>query len=741
MDVIEMIQARRFWTSSRQSKRRLLTASLFLAFAVPLGAVPALGQTWDLIWSDEFNYAGAPDPSKWGYDIGGGGWGNQELQAYTDLPENSRVDGDHLIIEARTNGSSYSSARLVSRGKASWRYGRFEVRAQIPRGVGTWSGIWMLPEDNYYGIWPNSGEIDIVEHVGKDEGTMHASLHMLDRRSYLGNNPTGTVQFADGVSAFHEYAVEWTPAEIRFYYDDQLVQIVAPGVAGSGFYRDAGAGWQTWPFDQPFHLLFNVAVGGNWGGPDVDAGAFPTQMLIDYVRVYENAGTLPQVSLTPSAVTASPGSTIILDGEASDPDGQLELVTIRQGDVVLANLSAGPFDLELADVQEGCYSVTMEARDTEGWTSRTEPIALTVGSTCGKAPATISPQKIPGQIEMESYDLGGNGVGYFELDNINTGVFRTEESVDIAARYETGGHYLTGLGNREWTEYTVQVDEGVYEITAQFRGEGRFELSLDGAAIGSFNLPQSPDWSNASLVDVDLPAGLHVLRFSSKSTGYEIDGLTFVETGAVPTVVLNSPSDGGTIQPGETLEFSATATDRDDDLDQVTFFQGIAPIASVSAPFAYTLAGVSAGCYEVSAVARDARGNRSDPANASVTVASCGRAPYLMRPAAIPGVVTAAFFDLGDAYSDLTAGAGVFRPESVDIEWDEVEGYFVGNIASREWLGYTVEVAKSVLYDVQVRVFSAVGGAIQLEENGTDVSGRLDFSATGGSWETQAFTG
>ncbi|MBO6575939.1 MAG: glycoside hydrolase family 16 protein [Rhodothermales bacterium] len=242
-----------------------------------------------LVWSDEFNYEGAPDPSKWDYDTGAGGWGNNEAQFYTNNLDNARVDGEHLIIEAHKEdlgGSSYTSARLVSRGKAAFLYGRVEARARIPAGVGTWPAIWMLPEDWEYGGWPDSGEIDIMEHVGKDEGRVHASLHMGELNHLRGNPVSGSISVPDATTAFHVYAVEWEPDEIRFYIDGTQVPLQTSAVPGVGRYQNPERGSGYWPFDKRFHLLMNIAIGGNWGGPDIDDTMFPVRMEVDYVRVY-----------------------------------------------------------------------------------------------------------------------------------------------------------------------------------------------------------------------------------------------------------------------------------------------------------------------------------------------------------------------------------------------------------------------------------------------------------------------
>ena len=231
-------------------------------------------------WADEFDYAGKPDPAKWGYDLGGGGWGNNELQYYTDRIDNASVGDGVLTITARKEPfgeRGYTSARLVSKGKGDFRYGRFEARAKLPSGRGTWPAIWMLPTDWKYGDWPRSGEIDIMEHVGFDPGRVHISVHTQAYNHVAGTQKTATRLVEGVMDGFHRYRVDWTPDAIRGYIDD------VPMFE----FRNEGTGPDAWPFDQRFHWLLNVAVGGNWGGQKgVDEAVFPARMQVDYVRVY-----------------------------------------------------------------------------------------------------------------------------------------------------------------------------------------------------------------------------------------------------------------------------------------------------------------------------------------------------------------------------------------------------------------------------------------------------------------------
>lgn len=235
-----------------------------------------------LVWHDEFERDGLPDPARWSYDVGGHGWGNREPQYYTrERLENARVEGGHLVIEARAEpwqGARYTSARLTTKGKGDWTYGRVEVRARLPRGRGSWPAIWMLATTEGQMRWPDDGEIDVMEHVGFDHGVVHASVHTRAYHHSIGTQKTAKVAVPDASDAFHVYAVQWSRERVRVFVDDREYFTFA---------RESDD-TRVWPFDGRFHLLLNVAVGGNWGGQKgIDEASLPYRMVVDYVRVYQ----------------------------------------------------------------------------------------------------------------------------------------------------------------------------------------------------------------------------------------------------------------------------------------------------------------------------------------------------------------------------------------------------------------------------------------------------------------------
>ena len=239
---------------------------------------------YHLVWNDEFDYTGLPDSTKWLYDTEGNthGWGNSEAQFYTEKRiENARVENGILsIIAVKENyqDKEYTSARLVSR--ADWLYGKFEIKARIPSGRGTWSAIWMMPGGWTFntGNWPDVGEFDIMEHVGYDQGVIHASAHSRDYQWKKGTQKTDTIRISDATEEFHSYIWEWDPQVVKAYVDDTLYFE----------YENEGLGKTKWPYDKPFYLILNVAVGGAWGNvKGIDNEAFPQIMEIDYVRVFQ----------------------------------------------------------------------------------------------------------------------------------------------------------------------------------------------------------------------------------------------------------------------------------------------------------------------------------------------------------------------------------------------------------------------------------------------------------------------
>jgi beta-glucanase (GH16 family) len=473
-------------------------------------------QCEELVWADEFNYNGLPDSNKWSYEVGGSGWGNNELQYYTNKQlKNASVADGKLTIAAlfeSFGGKLYTSARLVSKLKGDWLYGRIEVSAKLPSGRGTWPAIWMMPTDNEYGTWPNSGEIDIMEHVGYDPHVVHCNTHT---NLYNGANGKGSsMQVPDAFDAFHVYAVDWTPEKMDFYVDNTRY-----------FTLNVTSDYKSWPFDKRFFLIMNIAVGGNWGGAQgVDNTVFPAKMMIDFVRVYKSSDFL-QISGAGQVFSQEKGtlySVVKEEGRTYEwtvPDGatitsgqgtnEIQVDWGCTGGKVQCHLgtSCSAYDLEM-DVTIRAYSITGPYFVTDGqegiilstegtagsavnwtipedatlvsgqgtdslilnWGSGQDMVKMHIENSCGAwdlshtlrhygqyaYPNPDSPHLIPCTISPETYDYGGEGIAYHDATTGNAGTGpRSNESVDTEV---TGyGVDVGWIDAGEWLEYSIKV--------------------------------------------------------------------------------------------------------------------------------------------------------------------------------------------------------------------------------------------------------------------------------------------
>ena len=265
-----------------------MSSRIFVALFFFATASTAFAQEteWKMVWNDEFD-GPKLDYSKWEIEVNAFGGGNNELQIYTDRRENVRIEEGRLILQARKDNHGiagtvrvYSSGRIRSKNRGDWKYGKFEIRAKLPGGQGVWPAIWMLPTDEVYGTWSSSGEIDIVEFKGQEPGVIWGTLHY--GKQWPDNKHSGS-QFrrpdVDFTRDFHTFTLEWEGGVVRWLIDGNLYQTQTK-------WESAGGKFPA-PFDQNFHMVLNLAVGGGFvGNPDAST-KFPAQFEVDYVRVYQ----------------------------------------------------------------------------------------------------------------------------------------------------------------------------------------------------------------------------------------------------------------------------------------------------------------------------------------------------------------------------------------------------------------------------------------------------------------------
>ena len=524
------------------------TTVLAATIIVLAGLITPAHATWSLVWSDEFNGTSL-DTGNWNTDIGTGcpslcGWGNNELQYYR--AQNVSVTGGNLIITTLAQsygGASYTSGKITTRNKQTFLYGRFEMRAKIPTGGGMWPAFWMLPQDDVYGGWAASGEIDIMESSNSTTsvgGTIHYGGSYPNNTYSGGSYSLGGANFADD---FHVYAIEWEPDEMRWYVDGVLYSTKT----SAQWYTDAAPGNPQAPFDQAFFLILNAAIGGNYTGctsPGCITASLPQQFLVDYVRVYTDiANAPPTVTVTsPVSGSALPAGNITIDAVASDTDGSIATVEFYNGFAYLGEDTSAPYSFVWSAVPDGCYEIVARTIDNLGGVS-TDAVDITVGAGCGQAPYLGSAFVFPTKIEAEDYDSGGEGIAYHDADaGNNGGQYRAAEGVDIESCSDAGTGYNVGwMSPTEWLEYTVSVPlpgDYTFDIrVASLNGGGTFRLEFNGTdKTGNVTVPVTGGWQSWTTVSATatLSAGTQTMRFVPTSDGFN---LNYFDVVSVPTAI------------------------------------------------------------------------------------------------------------------------------------------------------------------------------------------------------------
>ncbi|MFN3404760.1 MAG: RICIN domain-containing protein [Cytophagaceae bacterium] len=513
----------------------------------------AYSQFWELVWSDEFNYSGLPDQNKWEFEVHGPGWVNQERQNYTNRRlENCRVENGRLIIEARRDwfgGHEYSSARIRTAHKGDWLYGRVEVRAKLPAGRGTWPAIWMLPTDWSYGGWPASGEIDIMEYVGYQPDVVHASVHTRDRNFMHGNNYTVAHYNNTVEEQFNVYALEWYRDRLDFFVNNVKI----------GTFTNGG-NWTVWPFDKRFHMILNLAIGGNWGGAQgIDNNIFPARMEVDYVRVYRESPQPPGVTnlsgvyylqnrhsglyMDVSGSGTTDGANVHQWAYHGNANQQFNFTHLGNGVYRITAVHSGKA-LDVAGVSSN------DGANIQQWSygggANQQFIVQSTGDGYYRLIASHSRKIVEvggwstssgGNIQQ--WSSAGQTSGQWRLVPVVTSTLIQAENYSAMAGVQTenttdsgGGLNVGWIDAGDWMAYnSINFPvSGSYRIeyrVASPNSGGRLSLDLNAGSVqlGSINVPNTGGWQNWTTIShvVNVNAGTYNLGIFAPSGGWNIN--------------------------------------------------------------------------------------------------------------------------------------------------------------------------------------------------------------------------
>lgn len=527
---------------------------------------------WTMIYNDEFNTDGLPDATKWTVDPRPKGWINGEQQVYTDTThDNIRIKNGNLIIKGRKDfptantNEPWSSGRLISQGKMDFTYGKVEVKAKLPRARGSWPAIWLMPTTSAYGGWPKSGELDIMEHVGNNFGTVLSTVHTQNNNWTNGGHLSGSLLLPDVDTVFHVYGLEWTPDSLRFTYDSTKCYT----------YANPQTDWKDWPFDQQFYVILNVAIGGGMGGTITEAD-WPDSMTVDYVRIYQKGlGTpvLDTVIVSPSTLSFVPGKTQQYTAKALDQNGRPMTITpvwsiTGNGNTITAN--------------------GLATLDTTGKVSATATVnGVTVSGSADMTVRATNYKPIPVKIEAENFD--------------NSNSCCTEPTADTG-----GGTDVSYIGSGTWFDYDLTVpDSASYRI--QFRvavsTASSIKIMDDTTTLQTVNLPASGGWQNwitVTSAPLTFTPGHKTIRIYSNASGFNFNWLNILYADSVTLSRINVTPDTAMLNTGQTKQFTATGYDANNNQ------MAISPVWSVSGTTISTnglFSSTAAGTYVIKATA------------------------------------------------------------------------------------------------------------------------------------------
>lgn len=530
---------------------------LKLLFFILILSQSIYSQAWKLVWSDEFDGT-TLNTTNWTKETGGDGWGNNELEYYTNRDVNAFVSDGVLTIKALKEsygGKNYTSARLITKGKRFFKYGKIEARLKLPYGQGIWPAFWTLGQSISTVGWPACGEIDIMEMIGggaNRDNRVYGTAHWDNNghQSYGLNYTLPSGNFSDD---YHIFSIIWDANKIEWYCDNNKYCTVS---LTPSYIDELKA-------DQ--FIILNLAVGGNWPGNPNSTTVFPQTMLVDYVRVYKDTLGLPSINMiSPSNNSIfNTGETIKLTADVN-PASNIKKVEFLQDAVKIGETSIKPYSWDWKNVQPGCYNVSAVVTMVSGQTLQSEPVSIKVGASCGRSAYKGYPQKIPGKIEAENFDNGGANSAYYDSDAANTsGFYRTNEAVDIENCYDAGGGYdVCTAAAGEWLKYSIDVTENTaynlnFRVTSTNAAGSDLRLYVDDVDVtGVVHVPYTgaTTWVYITKGNISLAKGVHDVKLSFVSAGCSINFIEIVKVSAPYYLKLVSPNGGEKLQKNSVQE-------------------------------------------------------------------------------------------------------------------------------------------------------------------------------------------
>lgn len=490
---------------------------------------------YTLIFADEFNGTGKPDITKWTIDPRPKGWINGEQQVYTDSSyDNARLRNGNLVITGRKDYPNYnttepwSSGRVITQNKVDFKYGKVEVRARLPRARGSWPAIWLMPTTSAYGDWPKSGELDVMEHVGNNFGTVLSTVHTQNNNWMNGSHTSASKVIPNVDSVFHVYAMEWNEDSIRFTYDGVKCYT----------YLNPKTDWKDWPFDQKFHIILNVAIGGGMGGAITEAD-WPDSMLVDYVHVYQQGIGTPVLD----SITLSPANRAFISGKTY----QYTSKVFDQNDFPLAVTPVYSITGAGNSITSGGLATVV----TPGTITAT---AIYNGDTLrATANATIRPanyKPVPARIEAEAFDYSNTCC--------------TEPAQDTS-----GVLNVSYIANTTFLEYDIQTPwAGSYrlQLRAAVNTASTVRVLLDDSLYTTLQLPASggwQTWKTVTTAPLQLPGGKHTLTLQSATSGWNFNWLKVIRATEVTLarIVVTPDSTSAFINARKQFKAAAYASD------------------------------------------------------------------------------------------------------------------------------------------------------------------------------------